>query len=354
MQSNRKIIHIDMDCFYAAVEMRDNPSLIGKPIGVGGPANKRGVLCTCNYEARQYGVRSAMPTRLALEKCPELIILPVNMSKYKSVSQKVFKIFKEYTPLIEPLSLDEAYLDVSNCHQHQGSATLIAQAIRKRILQEEGLTASAGIAPNKLLAKIASDLNKPNGQFVIRPQDVDQFVLDLPVRKLHGVGKVTFEKLQQLNIETCGDLQKCSYQQLSHLFGRMGEQLYQFAHGHDNRPVNACRQRKSISVETTFEVDLDPTHCPEQLHQLIAQLKTRIAQASQPVYFNKIFIKIKFNDFTQTTVEKQIEQLELATLKALLLTGLNRHNKTVRLLGIGVRLKEDNLAQTDLFYDSSC
>lgn len=187
----RKIIHIDMDCFYASIEIRDNPKLQGKPVAVGGSAQKRGVLSTCNYEARKFGLHSAMSTAQALKKCPHLILLPVNMSLYKQVSQQIHQIFQRYTSIIEPLSLDEAYLDVTDCQKCAGSATWIAQEIRQAIFNELHLTASAGIAPLKFLAKIASEQNKPNGQFVINPEQVEQFIYNLPLSKIPSVGKVT-------------------------------------------------------------------------------------------------------------------------------------------------------------------
>lgn len=187
----RKIIHVDMDCFYAGIEIRDNPSLATKPVAVGGASNQRGVLCTCNYIARQYGVRSAMPTAIAYRHCPDLIVLPVNMPKYRQISESIHRIFKEFTELVEPLALDEAFLDVSESSLYRGSATWIAEAIRNKIWQKEQLTASAGVAPNKFLAKIASGWNKPNGVFVIRPEQILSFVSQLPVTKLFGVGKVT-------------------------------------------------------------------------------------------------------------------------------------------------------------------
>lgn len=202
----RKIIHVDCDCFYAAIEMRDDPRLADKPLAVGGSAERRGVIATCNYEARAYGVRSAMPSRQALQLCPDLLIVKPRMDAYKAVSQEIHGIFRDYTDLIEPLSLDEAYLDVSACSHFAGSATRIADAIRRRVARELRITVSAGVAPNKFLAKIASDWQKPNGLFVITPAQVDEFVLALPVAKLHGVGKVTGQRLGRMGIQTCAQL----------------------------------------------------------------------------------------------------------------------------------------------------
>ena len=202
----RKIIHCDCDCFYAAVEMRDDPSLRDLPIAIGGKSDRRGVVATCNYRAREYGVRSAMPTGQALKLCPDLVVVPGTMAKYREAAQQIRQIFYRYTDKVEPLSLDEAYLDVTDCTECQGSATLIAQEIREVIAREVGVTASAGIAPNKFLAKVASDLNKPDGQYVITPPEIDAFVETLKVKRISGVGKVTNEKLRRLGIETCGDL----------------------------------------------------------------------------------------------------------------------------------------------------
>jgi DNA polymerase-4 len=210
MIDQRKIIHIDMDCFYAAVETRDNPDLQGKPVAIGGSANKRGVLSTCNYEARTFGLHSAMLTATALQRCRQLVLLPVNMQKYRQASTQIHQIFHRYTDLIEPLSLDEAYLDVTDNTDCQGSASLLAKQIRSEIEQELRLTASAGIAPNKFLAKIASDWHKPNGQFVIPPEAIEEFMIELSVKKIPGVGKVTAEKLHKLGISTCGQLQNIS------------------------------------------------------------------------------------------------------------------------------------------------
>ncbi|HAT8221249.1 TPA: DNA polymerase IV, partial [Legionella pneumophila] len=282
MNPIRKIIHIDMDCFYAAIEMRDFPELANKPIAVGGEASRRGVIATCNYAARQFGIHSAMPTAHALKLCKELILRPVRMDVYQKESQYIRTLFAEYTDIIEPLSLDEAYLDVTESTQCQGSATWISQEIRARIYQTRQLTASAGIAPNKSLAKIASDWHKPNGQMVIRPEDVNTFILDLPVRKLFGVGPKMEEKLNALNIKTCADLQRYSVEYLLHKFGTIGQRLYELARGIDNRPVNPERIRKSISVEETYPIDLpDSEACLEALPDLMVRLEARIQRAGK-------------------------------------------------------------------------
>jgi DNA polymerase-4 len=344
----RKIIHIDMDCFYAAVEVRDNPQLQGKPVAVGGLANRRGVLTTCNYQARRFGLHSAMATYRALKLCPELVLLPVNMEKYRQVSQQVRQIFTDYTDLIEPLSLDEAYLDVTHCPQHQGSATRIAHAIRQKITQNLSLTASAGVAPNKFLAKIASDWHKPNGQFVITPKQVDAFMQPLPVKKLFGVGKVTAKKLAALNVDTCGDLQRFAMATLLEHFGRFGKQLYYYARGIDERAVNPNRIRKSVSVELTYPEDLDTLEaCLAKLPELLEKLLQRL-QPHQDRTIHKQWVKVKFDDFGQTTMECISTAPELIQYQTLLKNLMARSHKPVRLIGIGVAFEEHNAKDSQL------
>ncbi|HAT1803253.1 TPA: DNA polymerase IV [Legionella pneumophila] len=347
MNPIRKIIHIDMDCFYAAIEMRDFPELANKPIAVGGDAKRRGVIATCNYAARQFGIRSAMPTAHALKLCRELILRPVRMDVYQKESQYIRSLLTEYTDLIEPLSLDEAYLDVTESTQCQGSATWIAEEIRARIYQTRQLTASAGIAPNKSLAKIASDWHKPNGQMVIRPEDVSAFVLDLPVRKLFGVGPKMEEKLGALNIKTCADLQRYSVEYLLQKFGTMGQRLYELVRGIDNRPVNPERIRKSISVEETYPKDLPNSEaCLAVLPDLMACLEARIQRAGKISGIHNLFVKLKFNDFQQTTIERVMDKLDFIVLRQLIQEGFARRGMPVRLLGIGIKLKQENTYQS--------
>ncbi|WP_133138540.1 DNA polymerase IV [Legionella genomosp. 1] len=338
----RKIIHIDMDCFYAAIEMRDFPELANKPLAVGGDARHRGVISTCNYIARKFGVRSAMPTAQALKLCPQLVLQPVRMEIYHQESQYIRAIFADYTKLIEPLSLDEAYLDVTESTQCQGSATWIAREIRARIYETRQLTASAGIAPNKSLAKIASDWNKPDGQMVIRPEDVSSFVLSLPVRRLFGVGPKMEERLKALNINTCADLQQYSSEYLAMKFGVMGQRLYDLCRGIDNRPVNPERIRKSISVEETYSRDLaDISACLNELPALIVRLEARIQRSGEQSNIHGLFVKLKFSDFQQTTVERLGQRVDVDILHQLMEEGFARKYKPVRLLGIGVKLKQE-------------
>lgn len=339
----RKIIHIDMDCFYAAIEARDNPTLRGKAIAVGGSPDARGVVATCSYEARRFGVHSAMPMKTALRLCPELIRVPPRRAVYQAVSEQIQSIFTAYTELIEPLSLDEAYLDVSHARQYQGSATLIAKEIRARIWQEQRLTASAGIAPNKFLAKVASDWHKPNGQFVIRPQAIAEFMLSLPVKKIPGVGRVTAERMAELGIQTCADLQAWSLAKLGTEFGRFGSRLYELARGIDQRPVSVNNGYKSISVEDTFATDLpDLAACYAELPALFRALEQRLAkvQASQRLVPKSLVVKLRFHDFVLTTAQTSTQVVAQPLFLPLIKQAWDRRQVPVRLLGVGVHFAE--------------
>lgn len=347
MPLERKIIHIDMDCFYASVEIRENPSLQGKPVAVGGSSRQRGVLTTCNYEARKFGLHSAMPTAQAVKKCPNLILVPVNMALYKKVSAQIHQIFHRYTDIIEPLSLDEAYLDVTDCQKCSGSATWIAQEIRQAIFDELHLTASAGIAPLKFLAKIASDMNKPNGQCVIKPDEVDAFVKNLPLKKIPGVGKVTSQRLLEMGLEICADVQRLDQTVLLNLFGKAGKRIWDFSHGIDDREVQAHRERKSVGVERTLVKNI---HAAEQgialLDNLYAELIRRLERAAPDTplsAFRKIGVKLKFEDFQVTTLEKTGLPFSLESFQTLLKQiWLRSQGKSVRLVGLHVNLPEEN------------
>jgi len=339
--AERKIIHIDADCFYAAVEMREDPGLQGKPVAVGGNERQRGVVATCNYEARSWGVHSAMPTAQALKLCPDLIVIRPKMDMYRQASREIHAILQDYSDIIEPLSLDEAFLDVTaseNCH---GSATLMAQEIRSRVWQELRLVVSAGVAPNKFLAKIASDWRKPNGLFVITPAEVDEFVLQLPVTKLHGVGRVTAQKLERLGISDCATLRKFEPLQLIKHFGKFGERLWQLAHGRDERPVEANSRRQSVSVEQTFNQDLpDLAACLAQIPLLMESLNKRLARVGEEYRIDRPYVKIKFHDFTQTTLEQAGALVSQERYAMMLSAAYARGNKPVRLLGLGIRLED--------------
>ncbi|WP_435249328.1 DNA polymerase IV [Vibrio sp. nBUS_14] len=349
----RKIIHVDMDCFYAAVEMRDNPSYRNRPLAVGGHEKQRGVLSTCNYEARKFGIRSAMPTGKALQLCPNLLVVPGRMSVYVEISKKIREIFSRYTSIIEPLSLDEAFLDVTDSKQCHGSATLIAEAIRHDIWNELNLTASAGIAPIKFLAKVASDMNKPNGQFVIPPQDVQAVIDELPLEKIPGVGKVSIEKLHQAGFFTCKDIKESDYRDLLLRFGRQGASLWKRSHGVDDREVIIERERKSVGVERTFTQNISTYEECWQLieDKLFPELETRLEKASPSKAIIKQGIKLKFADFQQTTIEHIHASLDREHFKELLSEILKRqHGREIRLLGLSVMLQpKEQVKQLSFF-----
>lgn len=295
----RKIIHIDMDAFYASVEQRDNSKLKGKPVAVGYEA-KRGVVAAASYEARKFGVRSAMPSTTAKRKCPELIFVPPRFEVYQKISLQIRQIFADYTPLIEPLSLDEAYLDVTENLQGIPSASATAVEIRRRIFEETGLTASAGISYNKFLAKLASDYNKPNGQFVILPKDGAAFVEKLEVGKFYGIGLVTREKMNRLGICTGEDLRHCSLDFLQHRFGKAGVWYYSIARGEDPRPVVSDRPRKSSGSETTFKEDLIDA---DLIEAGILAMVNDVWQwcCKTKTYGRTVTIKVKFSNFKRIT-----------------------------------------------------
>jgi DNA polymerase-4 len=351
----RKFIHCDCDCFFAAIEMRDDPALRGLPVAVGGAEDRRGVIATCNYEARKYGVHSAMPSATAKRLCRDLIIIPGNMEKYRQASRQIYRIYQEYTELVEALSLDEAFLDVTNATACKGSASLIASEIRKRVRNDIGITISAGIAPNKFLAKIASERHKPDGQFVITPAMVVGFVRTLQIKDLHGVGKVTARKMNLLGIDTCEDLQRYTLPQLLEMFGAFGERLHSLCRGIDDRAIQTETERKSISVEQTFAEDLQTVaQCLAALPELLADLHGRIQSSGTRVVIGKQFVKIKFNDFVTTTIEQTTTELELPLFKQLCTVGFSRGNKPVRLLGLGVRMRTDaRFSQLELELASS-
>src|SRR6059058_1693266 len=324
----RAIIHLDMDCFYAAIEVRDKPSLRGKPVGVGGARDRRGVLTTCNYEARKFGVRSAMPTFMALQRCPNLIVLPTRFDVYRRDAALIRGILHRFTSLIEPLSLDEAYLDVT---AHPGAPAPLAQVIRGTIFRKTKLTSSAGIGPNKLIAKIASEINKPNGQFEVTPEQVPIFMEKLPVRKIWGIGEKTERKLEELGVKTCGELQRFPRPELVELFGKFGLELYDLSRGVDDRPVEPDRPRKSLSTEETFAVDLTTVEqCEEKLEDLFQDVMADLAQKEATRCITKIFVKLKFNDFTRTTAERAGLAPTLQDFRSLLAEAFARTGKPVR------------------------
>lgn len=337
----KKIIHVDMDCFYAAVETKYRPEFRGRPLGIGGPPNSRSVLCTANYEARAFGVKAAMPSSQAVRRCPHLILIPPQFDLYRRESQAIHRIFQRFTDLIEPLSLDEAYLDVSEASAFGGSATLIAQEIRRLIDEELALPASAGIAPNKFLAKVASDWKKPNGQFTIRPSEVEDFVRELPVEKIFGVGKVTAAKLHAMEIRTCGDLQRASILNLKKLFGSRTQDLLELARGVDSRPVRASRERKSLTVEETYPRDLKSLQeCLVELPELFESWEQRIQRAGLRDRIRGLVVKLRYHDFKSLTHECGfVGRPEQRHFEGLLKSAWGKREEPVRLLGLGVRLQ---------------
>ena len=315
--------------------MRDNPNLKGIPLGIVG-LGRRSVLTTCNYEARAFGCHSAMPTFKALERCPNLRLVAPDFKKYQAVAHQIRKIFQEYTELVEPLSLDEAYLDVS---ANKIIATEIAREIRQRIQKELGLTSSAGIGPNKMLAKIASDWHKPNGQFEIVEEKVASFMQKLPVRKLWGVGQKTEQQLIKMGIQTCGDMQPISLSDLIRRFGKFGAELHNLARGQDERSVQPHRERKSISVERTFGDFITGLEtASEKVNLLYEELYSELLYKDKYNSTSGIFVKIKFSDFSVTSVSKTDSTPSLESFFSLLERGIQRNSNPIRLLGIGVRL----------------
>lgn len=334
----RKIIHVDMDAFYASVAQMDDPTLKGKAIAVGG-GGTRGVISAASYEARKFGVKSAMSGRLAIKLCPELIFVKTNFARYTEISKQVRKIFHDYTDLVEPLSLDEAYLDVTENKKGNPSASLIAEEIRARIFNEVGLTASAGISINKFIAKVASDYNKPNGQKTVNPEEVLQFLEDLDIRKFYGVGKVTAEKMYQKGIFTGTDLKSKSLEYLDKHFGKSGRFYYHVVRGIHTSEVKPNRIRKSLAAERTFSENLSSEiFMLEKLDHIAEEVSKRLHKSN--VAGKTITLKIKYSDFTLQTRSKTLpyfvseKSIVLETAKDLLYQ--EKLNNSVRLLGISL------------------
>ncbi len=357
---DRKIIHVDMDAFYASVEQRDDPNLRGKPIAVGG-SSKRGVVAAASYEARKYGVRSAMPSVTAARLCPDLIFVKARFDRYREASEQIREIFLDYTDLVEPLSLDEAYLDVTVNKLHYPSATIIAYDIRRRIYETTGLTASAGISVNKFVAKIASDYNKPNGQKTILPEEILEFLEQLEIRKFHGIGKVTAEKMYQHGIFNGADLKLKSVEFLAEHFGKSGVYYYDIVRGIHNSEVKPDRIRKSLGAERTFSDNISSEiFMMERLDQIAEEIETRLAK--NDVAGKTITLKIKYSDFKMQTrsktvahyVNKKEQILEIATE----LVRQESFRESVRLLGLSLsnlntedKEEEDEFVEVQLEFD---
>jgi len=344
----RKIIHIDMDAFYASVEQMDNPELKGKPLAVGG-SEVRGVVSAASYEARKFGVRSAMSGIQAKRNCPDLIFVRPRFDRYKEISKKIRNIFHEYTDLVEPLSLDEAYLDVTQNKKGNPSATLIAQEIRQRIFEEVGLTASAGISVNKFVAKIASDYNKPNGQKTVNPEEVEAFLENLDIKKFYGIGKVTTEKMYHLGIFTGKDLKSKSKEFLEEHFSKSGLHFYNIVRGIHNSAVKPNRIAKSVAAEHTFNENLtSEIFMVEKLERIAAELENRLKKHN--ISGKTVTLKIKYSDFTTQTRSKTLpyfisdKGLLLETAKELLFQ--ERMKESVRLLGISLNNLNTEIKKT--------
>jgi DNA polymerase-4 len=346
----RKVLHIDCDCFFAAVEMRGNPQLCHVPIAIGGHSDRRGVISTCNYPARKIGIHSAMATAQALKKCPSLILLPGNMALYREVSQQVMAIIQRYGIAYEQVSVDEAYLELDP----EDSAIDVGNRIRLEVEAEVGITVSVGAAPNKFLAKVASDWNKPNGLFAVKPHQIDIFVSQLAVRKIPGIGPKTAERLAAKGIVYCSDAQPYSLLELVNLFGRTGASLYKRCRGEDERLLSLGRVRKSISVEHTFAQDI---FLAEQLNDEVESLWKKFLQRTDKANVDSRslapFVKVKFNDFSQTTLADHLKIVSLESFRQLLQQARLRHDESeiqgVRLIGIGGRCPDTNEQQLALF-----
>ena len=335
---SRKIIHVDMDAFYAAVEQRDFPELKGQPVMVGGQPDSRGVVATCSYEARKFGVHSAMSCARAYQLCPQGVFVKPRFSAYKQASEEIHSVFKSFTDMIEPLSLDEAYLDVTHVDLCEGSASLMAKEIRKQIFQKTQLTASAGISYNKFLAKLASDVNKPSGQFLIRPGQAENFLSSFPIGKFYGVGKVTEKKMQKNGINTGKDLKEKTLHELEVLFGNSAEYYYDIARGVDDREVVSSRVRKSLGSESTFQTDLS------DIDEMVKQLKLLAVVVLDSLNVRDLMaytltIKVKYSDFKQVTRSYTSDsivslQRRVFELLPILLSKTDVDKKKVRLLGV--------------------
>ncbi len=339
MDKKRKIIHIDMDAFYASIEQRDNPDLKGKPVIVGGSPQGRGVVATCSYEARKYGIHSAMPCKTAYKRCPYAVFVRPRFEVYKSISDEIREIFYKYTDLVEPLSLDEAYLDVTNNKMNIKYATDIAKRIKQEIYDKTGLTASAGVSYNKFLAKLASDYKKPAGLTVIREDNTQKFLDDLPISKFFGIGKVTQKVLKNLGINNGYDLRRLEINELESIFKNRGYLFYQLARGIDHRDVEPHRERKSIGSETTLVENLDIED--EKLINILDELCEEVSQRAE--YLNKcgrtVVLKVKYSDFTQitrsTSVNKEISSHEdIRTNIYNLFKNIEHNHKEIRLIGV--------------------
>ena len=354
MESSRRILHCDMDCFYAAVHMRDDPSLKGKPVVIGGSPEGRGVVAAASYEARAFGIHSAQPAARAVRLCPDAIFIRPEFPRYRAESEQVFEIFRQFTSVIQPVSIDEAFLDVTDEIDRWGSATALATEVKRRVADERDLTVSIGVAPNKLVAKIASDHDKPDGLTVVPPKKIQRFLDPLSVRALPGVGPATQARLKKVAIETVAELRAVPLDRLEGLFGRHGRGLYNYARGIDERPVRISRQRKSLSSERTFSRDLETL---DQMDAELDRLAERVSSGlrKKQITACTVTLKVRYADFTtisrsQTLGAPTADEGVLARHAKALLRTSEAGNRTVRLLGLGAsNLIAGELEQLELF-----
>jgi DNA polymerase-4 len=338
-ENYRRILHCDMDCFYAAVHMRDDPSLVGKPVVVGGNPDGRGVVAAANYEARRYGIHSALPAAQARRLCPDTIFLKPEFKRYRAESEAIFAIYRLFTPIIQPLSLDEAYLDVTDHLGDFDSATAVAHEIRRRVSDERGLTVSVGVAHNKLVAKIASDHDKPDGLTVVKPTQIDDFLAPLPVRRLHGIGPACEKALHDLGVETVAELRRLSLDRLIERFGHWGRTLYDSARGDDRREVHVERIRKSLSTEHTFDEDIDSqTAIDEALDAMAGEVSLGLHK--REISACTITIKARYPDFTTVTRSHTLpaptaDAEKISMVARDLIRSTDAGSQSVRLLGVG-------------------
>ena len=341
MYSNRKIIHIDMDAFYASVEQRDNKELRGKPVIVGGSPESRGVVATCSYEARKFGIHSAMPSKVAYVRCPHAIFVPPRFDVYHKVSCQIREIFKRYTDIIEPLSLDEAYLDVTENKKGIEYASVVAKSIKSEIYKEIGITSSAGVSYNKFLAKIASDYQKPNGLTVITPEKAQEFIDKLPIKKFFGIGKVTEKTLKMMGINNGYDLRNMDLIQLETIFKKKGYDMYNFARGIDHRPVKVSRERKSVGAETTFisNANFDSDELNEHIKEVVKDVYMRLNSINK--CGKTITVKVKYEDFQQVTKRHTLKTSihtydDILGNTNVLIEKIKDKNKQIRLIGVSI------------------
>ncbi|MEM6457133.1 MAG: DNA polymerase IV [Acidobacteriota bacterium] len=353
----RRILHCDMDCFYAAVHMRDDPSLRGKPVVIGGSPQGRGVIAAASYEARAYGLHSAMPAARAVRQCPHAVFIRPEFPRYRRESEAIFAILREITPIVQPASLDEAYLDVTDALDRFGSATAAAQTIRRRVWEERRLTVSVGVAPNKLVAKIASDFRKPDGLTVVRPGQVRDFLAPMPVRRLHGVGPATEAALTEMGVRTIADLRRVPSALLRARFGQYGGVLHAHAHGDDDRPVRTHRDRKSLGHERTYARDLADLDAKDAE---LARLATKVAEGlhERELSAQTLTIKVRYSDFTTRSRSRSLPfptavEARIAGIAQSLLRTTEAVRRPVRLLGVtAANLVPGAPEQLQLFADA--